>query len=233
MSQRLEQLRLKSLCAYERRVRTQGYQAVAGVDEAGRGPLAGPVVAAACIIPEGIYFEGIDDSKKLDAKKREEFYNKIQENPEILSGVGIVDAIVIDQVNILRATMMAMIAAVAALRRKPDYILVDGNRLPEWDTPAEAIIDGDCLSQSIMAAAIIAKTTRDRMMAEFDLRWPHYGFKEHKGYGTGKHIDALKVHGPCPIHRKTFAPVKSLYCDRSKRVKNAEEAPSFWGGSSR
>jgi ribonuclease HII len=200
----------KDLEAYERHLRAQGYVVIAGVDEAGRGPLAGPVVAAACILPEGLCLKGIDDSKKLTQRQREELYLRIQKNPEILSGVGVVGAVIIDQVNILRATMMAMVAAVAALRLQPDYALVDGRQLPQLEIPAQGVIRGDSLSQSIMAAAIVAKCTRDQMMRDFHLQWPLYGFQDHKGYGTDRHIAALKQHGPCPIHRKTFEPVKSL-----------------------
>jgi len=199
--------RLEALTKYEKQARAKGYQLIAGVDEAGRGPLAGPVVAAACIIPEGIYFEGINDSKQLSPEQRERLYEAIRQNPDILSGVGVVDAILIDQINILQATFYAMVAAVAALRQKPDYVLVDGPYIPNFDIPAEGIIEGDTLSQSIMAAAIIAKCTRDRMMVKFDEQWPQYGFKRHKGYGTPEHLAALQLHGPCSIHRKTFQPI--------------------------
>lgn len=196
--------RLETLTEYEQRARTKGYQLIAGVDEAGRGPLAGPVVAAACIIPEGVYFKGINDSKQLSPEQRERLYEAIRQNPDILSGIGVVDAILIDQVNILQATFYAMVAAVAALKKKPDYLLVDGPYLPNFDIPAEGIVEGDTFSQSIMAAAIIAKCTRDQMMIKFDEQWPEYGFKRHKGYGTKEHLAALQLHGPCSIHRQTF-----------------------------
>ena len=208
---RRETARLKKLTAYEARARLQGYQWIAGIDEAGRGPLAGPVVAAACIIPEGVYLSGINDSKKLTSEKREELYEKIRENPAILSGIGIVEAVIIDQVNILQATFQAMVAAIAQLSQKPDYILIDGNQLPirlKLELPCEGIVEGDSLSQSVMAAGILAKVTRDRIMLEHHKTWPDYSFDEHKGYGTGKHLESLKRLGPCPIHRRSFEPVQ-------------------------
>lgn len=200
--------RLEVLTKYEMSARSKGYLMIAGVDEAGRGPLAGPVVAAACVIPEGLYLDGINDSKQLTAEQREQLYKAMQQNPDIISGVGVVEAILIDQINILQATFYAMVAAVAALRHKPDYILVDGPYTPKFDAPSEGIVDGDALSQSIMAASIIAKCTRDQMMQNFHDRWPEYGFSQHKGYGTPQHLAALKMYGPCPIHRKSFGPVK-------------------------
>lgn len=208
IDQRLEVARLKKLSAYERKARSQGYQQVAGVDEAGRGPLAGPVIAAACILPEGLYLPGIDDSKKLSAEQRDRLYQTIMENPAILSGVGIVEVLIIDQVNILQATLRAMIAAVLQLRSPPDYVLVDGNRLPPLEMPGEAIVHGDALSQTIMAAAILAKVTRDRIMKELHSQWPEYGFAEHKGYPTAKHLEALRRLGPCPAHRLSYEPVR-------------------------
>ena len=208
---RRETARLKSLTAYESRARAQGYKAIAGVDEAGRGPLAGPVVAAACIFPEGFYLPGINDSKKLTAEERERLYALIRENPEILSGVGIVESLIIDQINILQATFQAMAAAISALSQKPDYLLIDGNQMPlrlKLELPCEGIVEGDSLSQSIMAAGILAKVTRDRIMLEHHKTWPQYGFNEHKGYGTEKHLKGLKEFGPCPIHRMSYEPVK-------------------------
>ncbi len=209
--QRLETARLKKLTAYEERARSQGYKSIAGVDEAGRGPLAGPVVAAACILPENCYLPGINDSKKLTAEERERLYQMIKENPEILSGVGIVEALIIDQINILQATFQAMVAAVLQLQQKPDYILIDGNQIPkslQLELSCEGIVKGDSLSQSIMAAGILAKVTRDKIMLEHDKTWPDYGFKDHKGYGTEKHLEKLRELGPCPLHRKTYEPVK-------------------------
>ena len=215
MRQRLERLRLHSLTTYERRAQKEGYCCVAGVDEAGRGPLAGPVVAAACVIPEEIYLEGIDDSKKLSAQKREKLYAQIIENPHILHAVEVVDALIIDQINILQATFRAMVAAVLKLSKKPDFLLVDGTHLPSFEIPARGIIAGDSLSQSIMAAAIIAKYTRDQLMIAYHEKWPSYGFATHKGYGTEKHFEALKLYGPCPIHRKSFYPIKELECSKA------------------
>lgn len=211
IQQRLETARLKRLIAYERRARSQGYRLIAGVDEAGRGPLAGPVVAAACILPENLFLPGIKDSKQITAEERERLYEKIRQNPEILSGVGIVEALIIDQVNILRATFQAMAAAIAQLSQKPDYVLIDGNQIPpqlNLAMPCEGIVEGDTLSQSIMAAAILAKVTRDRIMLEHHKTWPEYCFAEHKGYSTPQHLRLLKELGPSPIHRMSFEPVK-------------------------
>ncbi len=207
--QRREKARLKALAAYESRARLQGYKFIAGVDEAGRGPLAGPVVAAACIIPENVYIPGINDSKKLTAENREELYGRIMENPAILSGIGIVEALIIDQINILQATLKAMVAAIAELKQRPDYILIDGNQLLRFlEMPCEGIVQGDSRSQSIMAAGILAKVTRDRIMRQHHKTWPEYGFAEHKGYSTPQHQESLSRLGPCPIHRMSFEPVK-------------------------
>jgi ribonuclease HII len=202
--------RLKSLTVYERKAESLGFKRVAGVDEAGRGPLAGPVVAAACILPNDLYLPGIDDSKKLSPQERERLYAQIMEDPSILSGVGVVEAVIIDQVNILQATFLAMAAAVLQLKEQPDYVLVDGNQLPPLNIPAEGIVEGDTLSQSIMAAAIIAKVTRDRIMLKLHERWPEYGFAEHKGYPTPQHLEKLKRLGACPEHRRSYAPVKEV-----------------------
>jgi ribonuclease HII len=209
--QKREIARLKKLTAFEERARSQGYKCIAGVDEAGRGPLAGPVVAAACIIPENCYLPGIDDSKKLTAEERERLYQMIKENPEILSGVGIVEALMIDQINILQATFQAMVAAILQLKQKPDYLLFDGNQIPkslQLEMPCEGIVQGDSLSLSVMAAGILAKVTRDKIMLEHHKTWPGYCFDEHKGYGTEKHLERLKEIGPCPIHRRSYEPVK-------------------------
>ena len=196
---------------YEDEVRKQGHHIIAGVDEAGRGPLAGPVVAAACILPEGMVIAGVKDSKQLTPEQRRVLYARLTEDAEIMFGVGVVEAIIIDQINILQATLRAMIAAVALLRTRPDVLLIDGNRLPKSDIPMQAIVDGDEKSQSIAAASIIAKETRDRMMVDFDKLWPEYGFAQHKGYGTQAHIEALMKYGPCPIHRRSFAPVRNVH----------------------
>jgi ribonuclease HII len=197
---------------------TAGFKLVAGIDEAGRGPLAGPVVAAAAVLrPEmatellaGGFFDKLKDSKKLSAEKREEFFDLIKEN-FFETAIGICDHATIDRVNIFQATFLAMKMAIGNLKTKPDYLLVDGKfPIPNLSLPQEAIISGDALIFSIAAASIIAKVTRDRMMAELHVQYPQYGFLRHKGYGTKEHLEALAKYGPCPIHRKTFRPVAKL-----------------------
>jgi ribonuclease HII len=180
-----------------------GATQVAGVDEAGRGPLAGPVVAAAVVLPHELSVHGIDDSKKLTPKKREELYGLI-EAQAVAVGVGIVDHSVIDEINILRATHRAMREAVSALSVTPDHVLVDGDPIPAADFPQTAINQGDRLSTAIAAASIVAKVTRDRILIEMDDVYPGYGFARHKGYGTPEHISALTRLGPCEIHRRSF-----------------------------
>jgi len=182
---------------------------VAGVDEAGRGPLAGPVVAAAVILDELHPIQGLADSKKLTAARREKLYDEIRAKALCCS---IAEASVeeIDQLNILQATMLAMRRAVEGLRLKPTKVLVDGNRLPVLDVLAEAIVKGDAKVPAISAASILAKVHRDRWCAEYDREFPQYGFAAHKGYGTAEHIAALREHGACPQHRKTFAPVSGV-----------------------
>ncbi len=204
----LPKQRQLKITAFESRARAQGYHWIAGVDEAGRGPLAGPVVAAACILPDGFYLRGIDDSKKLTPEERDNFYKKLIENREILSGIGIVEALIIDQINILQASFQAMVIAISQLRQRPDYVLVDGNHLPPFEMICEGIVGGDTVSQSIMSGAIIAKVTRDQIMKEHHKTWPQYHFDEHKGYSTPEHLEAIKKYGPCPIHRKSFEPVR-------------------------
>lgn len=206
----LELLRLQAMSTFERFVREQGFRKIAGVDEAGRGPLAGPVVAAACILPDGVFFERLNDSKQLTAKQRDELFAQMLQTQGLCYGLGIVDAGKIDEINILQATFLAMQHAVAALPQKPDYLLVDGNRSPRFSIPSEAIIEGDARSVSIAAASILAKVTRDRLMEKYDTQYPQYGFSKHKGYGTAQHMAALTAHGACPIHRKSFAPVRRL-----------------------
>ena len=196
--------------SYERKARAKGYALIAGVDEAGRGPLAGPVVAAACIIPEGFFLEGVNDSKQLTPQKRAMLFDRLISSSEIQYGLGVVEAEEIDQINILQATFKAMQKALERLSMTPDYVLVDGSLLPKWSYPSEAIISGDSLSYSIAAASIIAKETRDELMMAYESHHPGYGFGKHKGYGTKAHLEALQRLGPCPIHRKSFEPIKSL-----------------------
>lgn len=181
----------------------KGVTHVAGVDEAGRGPLAGPVVAAAVILPDGIAIPGVDDSKKLTAAKRDELFDLIM-HTALATGTGIVDHHEIDRCNILQATYTAMHHAIGALAIVPGHILIDGNRFNGTGIPYTTIIGGDGLSQSIAAASIIAKVTRDRILCDFDRTYPAYGFARHKGYGTAAHRAAIVQHGPCPIHRLTF-----------------------------
>ncbi|MBI2810022.1 MAG: ribonuclease HII [Candidatus Melainabacteria bacterium] len=205
-----ERRRLEAMMQYERQAREWGYQLIAGIDEAGRGPLAGPVVAAACILPAGTLLEGIDDSKKLTAEERAALFKQIIALPGIDYGIGIIDAQTIDKYNILQATFQAMAGAVSKLSRQPDFILVDGNKLPKIAISGQAIVSGDSFSQSIAAASILAKVTRDELMQTYHKMWPLYGFASHKGYGTEEHRLAIQAHGPCPIHRMTFAPLASI-----------------------
>jgi len=182
---------------------------LAGVDEAGRGPLAGPVVAAAVILPVSPQIEGLRDSKVVPVEQREALYCEIVETA-IAWEVIAVEAHVIDAVNIFAACMQAMRQAINGLSVKPHLIIIDGNQCPGSGCPERAIIKGDSKSAAVMAASIIAKVTRDRIMEEFHEQYPHYGFDEHKGYGCKKHIDALRRHGPSPIHRMSFEPVRSV-----------------------
>ena len=183
---------------------------VAGVDEAGRGPLAGPVVAAAVILDQPSRIRGLADSKTLTALQRERLHDQIRERA-LCCAIGVASVEEIDQVNILQATMLAMRRAVEGLRLKPAKVLVDGNRLPTLDVLAEAIVKGDSLVKSISAASILAKVHRDRLCLELDLQYPHYGFARHKGYGTADHLAALRAHGACEHHRRTFAPVAKVH----------------------
>ena len=182
---------------------------MAGVDEAGRGPLAGPVVAAAVILDELHPIKGLNDSKKLSARQREKLYDAIR-SKALCYSIAQASVEEIDRLNILQATMLAMKRAVEGLRLKPAKVLVDGNRLPTLDVLAEAIVKGDATVPAISAASILAKVTRDRWCAELDIQHPEYGFASHKGYGTVEHLAALQAHGACPQHRKTFAPVTAV-----------------------
>ena len=194
------------LLEIERRLRAQGVTRIAGVDEAGRGPLAGPVVAAAVVLPADPDLPGLDDSKRLTPARREALFDRIRSQAEAW-GVGVSDSAEIDRMNILRATLKAMRGAISALSTPPGRVLVDGNQLPGSGLPEMAFVDGDARCLSIAAASVIAKVTRDRMMAEYDRRYPGYGFAAHKGYGCAQHLHALRELGPCPIHRRSFAPV--------------------------
>ncbi len=196
-----ERLRLKSMRVYEEEYGQYNY--ICGIDEAGRGPLAGPVVAGAVILPSDEEILYLNDSKKLSEKRREALYTEIMEKA-VAVGVGIIGPERIDEINILRATYEAMRQAVSKLSVKPDILLNDAVTIPEVDIRQVPVIKGDAKSVSIAAASIIAKVTRDRMMAEYDEAMPGYGFGKHKGYGTKAHIESLKRLGPCPIHRRTF-----------------------------
>lgn len=192
---------------YENIVYGKGFRAVAGIDEAGRGPLAGPVVAAAVVLPAGLPLIGVDDSKKLTPAKRDNLFETIMVNA-LAVGVGIVDAAEIDRINILQATRCAMTAAVTRLSLQPDYLLIDGISTIDCAIPQKTIKKGDSLSLSIAAASIIAKVTRDRFMIEMDRTYPGYGFAGHKGYGSASHMKAIRELGPSPIHRLTFGGVR-------------------------
>jgi len=202
---------LEDKLKYERRALQQGYQSVVGIDEAGRGPLAGPVVAAACCIGPGVRIEGIEDSKKLTEAKRERIFRDLTDHPDVSIGIGVVEAEVIDRINILQATIMAMLKSIEDLPIDPDYLLVDGMTLP-IPIPCEKVVKGDSLSLCIGAASIMAKVTRDAIMREYDRKFPGYGFGRHKGYGTEKHMEALKELGPCKgVHRESFEPVRRAH----------------------
>lgn len=188
---------------YENKYISQGKNLICGVDEAGRGPLAGPVCAAAVIMPEGLIIEGVNDSKKLTSKKREKLFDIIK-NEAICYSVAFASASEIDEINILNATHLAMNRAVEGLEKAPEVVLVDGNSLPKWYYNSEAIVKGDAVCHSIACASILAKVSRDRLMLLEAEKYPQYSFEKHKGYGTKVHVQALKEYGPCPIHRKTF-----------------------------
>jgi ribonuclease HII len=214
-SQSKEAQRLEGLWKHEKEAEDKGARFIAGVDEAGRGPLAGPVVAAAVILPSGSGLAGVDDSKKLTAAKRGELFLKIRERA-LGVGVGQASVAEIDQLNIYRAAQLAMERAILALDPKPDYLLTDAMPLPKLSTlPQKPLIHGDSLSLSIAAASIIAKVTRDGLMGELHQRYPNYGFENHKGYGTEEHLKALETHGTCPEHRVTFGPVLETLAKKS------------------
>lgn len=183
--------------------RAQGFDLICGVDEAGRGPLAGPVCAAAVILPHGLEIPGLTDSKKLSDKKRRELVPIIQQEA-VSYGIGLASREEIDEINILQATFLAMERALAALSVRPGLVLIDGNREKDFGLPVKTVVKGDSLSMNIAAASVLAKVTRDDLMLEMAKVYPQYGFEIHKGYGTRAHYDALRAYGPCPIHRMTF-----------------------------
>ncbi|MBS8263441.1 ribonuclease HII [Mesobacillus boroniphilus] len=195
-----------NMTSFEREYRSEGFLKIAGIDEAGRGPLAGPVVAGAVILPENFYLPGLNDSKKLAESKRDEYFEVIMVEA-LAVGVGIISAAEIDEINILQASKKAMLSAVNQLKVTPDFLLIDAVKL-DTPYPFEALIKGDSRSISIAAASIIAKVTRDRLMKELSLEYPQYGFGANMGYGTAEHLKAIKEHGVTTHHRKTFAPVR-------------------------
>jgi ribonuclease HII len=195
------------LCAYEEEAERFGFRRVAGLDEAGRAPLAGPVVAAAVMLPGGFSHGEINDSKQLTPTARERLYGDIYA-AALTIGIGIVDPVEIDRINILKASLRAMAIAARNLCPLPDYLLIDGPYPAPVDLPQKPIVDGDCLSVSIAAASIVAKVTRDRLMEGYDVYYPVFGFARHKGYPTKCHREAIRTHGCCPIHRRTFRGVR-------------------------
>jgi ribonuclease HII len=214
---------------FELEARRRGYRRIAGLDEAGRGPLAGPVVAAAVILPTRCRLVGVDDSKQVSESERARLYAVIVERARGV-GVGVATEQEIDSLNILEATRLAMRRAIASLTPPADYLLIDAVTLPDLAIPSRSIIKGDMLSLSIAAASIVAKVTRDRMMVEHHRTYPAYNFLSHKGYGTEEHLQRLAQHGPCAIHRRTFAPVTQLLGSRGNGVPLSRTGP---GESSR
>ena len=203
-----EDLRLEQMLRYEKKLYQAGYQAIAGIDEVGRGSLAGPVVAAAVILPPGCKIKGLNDSKKIPKKKHQYIYQVVMDKA-LAVGIGLMDSEVIDQVNIYEATKLAMKEALSKLCLKPDYLLIDAMKL-DVEIPQESIIKGDANSLSIAAASIVAKVTRDKLMTDYDKEFPGYDFAQNAGYGTKSHLQGLERHGVTPIHRKTFEPIKSM-----------------------
>ena len=201
----------KNMWLIEDELFDKGYELICGVDEAGRGPLAGPVCAAAVILPKHLVIPGLDDSKKLSDKRRRELFPVIKEQA-IAYGIGLASHEEIDQINILQATFLAMERAIAQLQVKPEFALIDGNREKDFGLPVKTVVKGDSLSANIAAASILAKVTRDVLMEEMALTYPGYGFEIHKGYGTKAHYEALRTLGASPIHRMTF--LKKFYGDK-------------------
>ncbi len=206
----MQQKNTTNLYAFEEELEDKGYKHVAGVDEVGRGPLAGPVVVAAVILPQNKRIKGINDSKKLSEKKREELYKVIMKEALAVS-ITYVYEDVIDKINIYEATKQGMLEAISKLEIKPDHVLIDAMPLRELEIEHTSIIHGDALSASIGAASIVAKVTRDHFMEKMDFKYPNYGFARHKGYCTKEHLKALEQYGPCEIHRKSFSPVAKCY----------------------
>lgn len=196
--------------AYERHWMERGHTLVAGVDEAGRGPLAGPVSVAAVILPTGFKHKKLNDSKQLNHELREEIFEELMACAGLVWCHVLVEVEEIDRINILQATHVGMRRATAGLAVQPHAVLIDGSRVPGFPYPGQSIVEGDAISLSIAAASIIAKVSRDRFMAQAAQLYPHYGFERHKGYGTPEHLQALRQHGPCPLHRRSFAPVSQL-----------------------
>lgn len=205
----------EDLLKYEKELYAKGFTLIAGTDEVGRGPLVGPVVAAAVILPKNYQLEGLTDSKKLTEKKRDKFYDIIMKEA-ISVGVGVVDAKTIDEINILEASRLAMKKAIMDLKVKPEYVLSDAMKLNNIDIPYTDIIHGDALSLSIAAASVIAKVTRDRMMYELDLQYPLYGFAKHKGYPTKLHLENLRKYGILDNYRFSYKPVKEVLMEKGK-----------------
>ncbi|MFM0875441.1 ribonuclease HII [Streptococcus suis] len=203
-----EDARLEAMLFYEKALYENGVEFIAGIDEVGRGPLAGPVVAAAVILPKGCKIRYLNDSKKIPKSKHEGIYQEVMERA-VAVGVGIKDAAVIDQVNIYEATKLAMLEALGQLSREPEHLLIDAMKL-DTPIPQTSIIKGDANSLSIAAASIVAKVTRDKMMADYDKEFAGYGFAKNAGYGTAEHLEGLNKLGITPIHRKTFEPIKSM-----------------------
>jgi ribonuclease HII len=195
---------------HELALRRQGIEIIAGIDEAGRGPLAGPVVAAAVILPEYFTHDTLNDSKQLTPKQREGIYTELASRSDICWAVSVIDCEEIDRLNILRASHEAMRRAVSALRIAPQHVLIDGLRVEPFPSPQTALVRGDGCSLSIAAASVIAKVTRDRIMIQMEASYPGYGFARHKGYSTELHLERLRANGPCAIHRRSFAPVAEM-----------------------
>ncbi|WP_081166851.1 ribonuclease HII [Lactococcus garvieae] len=203
-----EEERLETMLAFERQAYAQGFEHVAGIDEVGRGPLAGPVVTAAVILPKNCKISGLNDSKKIPKSKHEVIFNEVQEKA-LAIGIGLVDNDTIDQVNIYQATKIAMLQAIEKLEVAPQCLLIDAMEL-DINLPQKSIIKGDAKSASIAAASIVAKVTRDRLMTDYAQKYPYYDFEHNAGYGTAKHLAGLEVYGITPIHRKSYEPIKSM-----------------------